>query len=135
MAEGVRAQEHILVETGDEDERRSVSLLEGPSLAIIERSCGAVTEAVYASPGHAHKLLCDPSACARVLGAPVGGVTAALERFFLAPEGGEPALLSDLMDSFDRAGEQYAYLSWNDVGDVAIRSDGTVGKEPRQNLA
>ena len=124
MDERRRTEEQSVSNTNDRGEMRSVSLLEAEDLAVIERSSGPATEVAYGSAAHGHKMMAGYDAYARVLGVASDEVTAAVERFFAALDGegeAETPMLSDLMDCFDRAGERYAYVAWDEGANVAMR--------------
>ena len=121
MAEETYVAEHVLAEIEDESERRTVSLLNGESLALIERSSGPVTKVAYGTGYHGHKILFSPQACARALGVKEEMASEALAQLY-ANECEVP-LLSDVMDRFDVAGQSYRYLAWSGDGDVVFRSE------------
>lgn len=114
--------ERVLMAVDDADETRKVLLVEGDSLAVVEVTEGPITEAAYGMWRHAHKMLGDAGVFARALGSDAGDVADALAAFFSAREGtGEEALLSELMDCLDRAGEPYTYVAWGAEGDAVLR--------------
>ena len=115
--------EQVLVEAVEGDEARKVTLIEGDSLVVTEVTEGSVTEAAYGTRRHAHKMLGDAGAFARALGSEADAVSVALDAFFAVREDdGEAALLSDLMDCLDQAGESYTYVAWNAEGDAVRRA-------------
>ena len=118
MAEVENVQERMLAKVTDGEESREVRLIVGEGLSVIEESQGPVSEAAYGTHLHGHKLLCAEAACRQALGAE-GDVAEALAAFF--GKGEDAALLSDLMDAFDRAGAPYTYASWSGEGDLAFR--------------
>ncbi len=120
MAEAMELRELVLMDEVEEGERRSVSVVSGDSLALVECSSGPVTAAAYGTDRFLHKMMCDRDAFARVLGVHVADVCAALSGLFA--RSGRETYLSDIMDRFDRAGETYTYVAWDTVGDVAFRA-------------
>lgn len=123
MAHRELPQEYLLAKVSDGEEARSVSLLKGESLAVIERSSGPVTLAAYGAPSHGHKILCDASALATILGVESeDAIPAALSLLFADVDGNKPLFLSDLMDMFDRAGQRYVYTAWTSQGDAVLRA-------------
>ena len=116
----IRPQEVLLARVEEDGEARSVSMLSGDSLAVIEKTSGPVTLVAYGSQGHGHKILCDYDSAARAVGVEVREVPGAIEQMF-ADERGE-ATLSDLMDALDRAGEHYTYTAWSSEGDAVLRA-------------
>ena len=117
------AHEMNLAELDELGERRTVWLVEGGSLSVVEQSCGPVTEAAYGAVLHGHKIMASADAYQRVLGGAEDDAQTLLERLFVRDADGCVALLSELMDAFDQAGEAYTYLAWSDEGDIAYRSD------------
>ncbi len=119
MVRGDRTLELLLSETADGGERRQVTLVEGESLSLVERSSGPVTEVAYGTRSHGHKLMGSAEAFAHVLGVGKGGIADAVASLF--PKSGGEVQLSDVMDMFDAKGERYVYVAWSDEGDVAYR--------------
>lgn len=113
--------ERVVVCLTDGDESRSVTLIEGADLTLLEHSEGPVTEVAYGSREHTHKMVFGRKACAEVLDVSEEQAVEALVALF---EDGERAQgLSDVMDRFDVAGAHYAYVAWSNAGDVALRRD------------
>ena len=119
MTHGVDVREVLLAEVDDGEECRRVTLIEGGSLGLMEQTSGPQTEAAYGSRGHAHKMLFGAEECLHALGATGGSPAEALVSLFSASD--EVPLLSDVMDRFDQADVPYAYQSWVDGGDIALR--------------
>ncbi len=120
MQQSMESREFVLVEEEAAGERRVVTLVEGESLALIERSSGPLTQVAYGAYRHGHKMLCDYEKCARVLGVQVVELRAKLTELFA--QGDAAWHLSDVMDRFDVAGENYTYIAWTGEGDVAMRT-------------
>jgi hypothetical protein len=57
MTHSYRAGERLLFESDDGQERRRVTLIEGESIALMERTSGPDTEVAYGVEAHAHKML------------------------------------------------------------------------------
>ena len=115
-----------VVEGGEAREVVLVASTSTATAAVTEVTEGPVTEAAYGSWRHAHRVLGDVGAFARALGSHEGadGVAESLAAFFASREGedgAEVALLSDLMDLLDQAGEPYTYVAWNAEGDAVRR--------------
>lgn len=121
MAEEMRGTELTLAEIENGAERRMVSLIEGESLALVERSSGPVTKVAYGTSYHGHKILFSAQACAKAFGVNEAHAAEALVRLYDNQH--EAPLLSDVMDSFDRAGQSYRYMAWSGTGDVVFRSE------------
>lgn len=115
--------ERVLADVAEGDETRRVLLIGDDDLSVTEVTEGPVTEAAYGSWRHAHKMLGDAGAFARALGSETSDVARALAVFFSTrgEDASEVALLSDLMDCLDRAGESYTYVAWNAEGDAVRR--------------
>ena len=120
MAAESLAREKVLVEVNDGEESRRVTMLEGESLVLLERTSGPDTEVAYGAWSHTHKMTFSREAGASALGVAADDVERALGELF-DPAQGE-ALLADVMDRFDQSEAKYTYLSWSDDGDIAYRA-------------
>ena len=119
MTHSYRAGERLLFESDDGQERRRVTLIEGESIALMERTSGPDTEVAYGVEAHAHKMLFGVQECAKALGVHAGDAVEKLIGLFR--ECGDGLSLGDVMDLFDRNDAQYAYVAWTDGGDIALR--------------
>lgn len=120
MGLGEVEREYVLVDVEQAGEHRVAMLVKGESAVVIEQTCGPDTEAAYGAPTHTHKVMVGWEACARALGVRAEDVVPALLSFF--GDVRDPALLSDLMDVLDQAGEHYTYVAWSGEGDAVFRA-------------
>jgi hypothetical protein len=119
MTHSYRAGERLLFESDDGQERRRVTLIEGESIALMERTSGPDTEVAYGVEAHAHKMLFKAQECAKALGVHVDEAIEELVSLF--DERGEGLSFGDVMDLFDHNDAKYAYVAWTDGGDIALR--------------
>lgn len=121
MAEESRLAEHVLAEIENGGERRTVSLVQGESMALVERSSGPQTQVAYGTSYHGHKILCSVEAFSIALGVEEAHVLKALDQLFA--DASQVPLLSEIMDRLDMTGQSYRYMAWSGVGDVVFRSE------------
>jgi hypothetical protein len=119
MSHDLCVRERLLLESDDGQERRRVTLIEGESIALMERTSGLDTEVAYGVEAHAHKMLFGVQECAKALDVRADEALDELARMF--DRCGDLLALGDVMDMFDRAGAKYAYAAWTDGGDIALR--------------